>query len=90
MKRKHEHKDMTSQRFVPCPEPQKVEAYLREALDAELFGGDLVCYSCYRYCQQILTSEACTFSSEVIIKNLNKITLRTSFQHLHQNLVIVT
>jgi len=71
VKRKHEHKEMTSQRFLPCPEPQKVEAYLREALDADsFFGGDLVCYSCYRYCQQILTSEACTFSSEVIIKNL--------------------
>ena len=25
VRRKHEHKDMTSQRFVPCPEPQKVE-----------------------------------------------------------------
>ena len=72
VKRRHVHREITSQRFVPCLEPQKVENYLRDMLHADsvLSDSDLVCYSCYRYCQQILVSEVCTFSSEVIINNL--------------------
>lgn len=59
-------------RFVLCTEPHTVKAYLRESADTDSFltASDMVCYSCYKYCKQILSSGVCLLSSDYIIKEL--------------------
>lgn len=70
-KQKHDYR---AQRFLPCPEPEKVGVFLKETLDSECFlsDGDLVCHSCYRYCKHILQTEGCMLSSDDIIKELQE------------------
>lgn len=60
------HKQTQTWRFVACPEPKRIESYLRESadFDCSLTDCDMVCYSCYKYCKQILSSGVCTMSSE--------------------------
>ena len=43
------------QRFFPCPDPTRVEAFLHETVDfdSSLSGDDLLCYTCYKYANHI-------------------------------------
>ena len=74
VRRKHEHTTSSVQRFIPCPEPHKVETFLKETLDHDcsLSAGDLVCYSCYKYCKHILETEDCLLSSDEILNELKQ------------------
>ena len=74
VKRKHEHRASSTQRFHACPEPKKVESFLKETLNLECFlsDGELVCHSCYIYCKYILETENCMLSSDEIVKELQE------------------
>ena len=74
MKRKHTSSTSNAQRFLPCPEPQKVETFLKETVDHEcsLSARDLVCYSCYKYCRHILETNDCMLSSDEILNQLKQ------------------
>ena len=58
--------------FLPCPEPQRVELFLKETTQFEgcLREGDLVCSQCYRYFTGLMKLDVCTLSSEAVVKEL--------------------
>ncbi len=74
VRRKHERKDTTSQRFVSCPKPEMVELHLRDCVDfdSSLSEGDLVCSSCYRYCQHVLNLNPCEITAERVVEQLQE------------------
>ena len=49
---KRKHAKESARRFLSCPDPKKVESYLKDTtgVDICLRDGDLICYSCYRFC----------------------------------------
>ena len=73
-KRKHTSSTSSAQRFLPCPEPQRVETFLKETVDHDcsLSAGDLVCYFCYKYCRHILETNDCMLSSDEILNQLKQ------------------
>ena len=60
--------------FLPCPEPQRVELFLKETTQFEgcLREGDLVCSQCYRYFTGLMKLDVCTLSSEAVVKELKQ------------------
>ena len=62
----HRH---SSHSFVSCPDPKRVESYLRDtiAFSENIQCGDQVCYPCYKSFNQMLKSDVCMLSSEDIV-----------------------
>ena len=73
-KQKRSHVSLAAKRFLPCPEPQKVELFLKESTQFEgcLGDGDLVCSQCYRYFTALIKLNVCTLSSEAVVKELKQ------------------
>lgn len=69
--RKH-HKYTAAQRFSPCPNPKKVEAYLRDTAGYtdKISENDLLCYNWYKYLSQLLKSDVCMLSSDDVLQEL--------------------
>ena len=51
--------------FVSCLDPKRVESYLRDtiAFNGSNKDNDQVCYSCYKFFNQMLKSGVCMLSS---------------------------
>ena len=60
--------------FVSCPIPKIVESYLLDtvAFSGSISDGDQVCWSCYKFFNQILKSDVCMLSSEDIVSELKE------------------
>ena len=58
--------------FISCPEPKKVESYLRDtiAFNENIQYGDQICYPCYKFFNQMLKSDVCMLSSGDIVLEL--------------------
>ena len=74
-KRKHEHSTLAteSSKFVPCPSPKLVESFLLDAVgfESHITEGDLLCFKCYKYFNQVIKSGACTLSTAHILAELS-------------------
>ena len=59
---------------MSCPNPKIVESYLRDtiAFSGSFSDGDQVCWSCYKFFNQILKSDVCMLSSEDIVSELKE------------------
>ena len=51
VKRRHKHSTTSSVQFVTCPNPKRVESYLKSTIDFSytVQDGDQVCYPCYKF-----------------------------------------
>ena len=49
-------------RSFSCPNPKRIESYLRDTIEfsASIQDGDLLCYSCYNFFNQMLKSDVRT------------------------------
>ena len=58
--------------FFTCPNPKRIESYLRDTIEfsASIQDGDLVCYSCYKFFNQMLKSDVCMLASKDIVLEL--------------------
>ena len=59
--------------FISCPEPKKVESYLRDAIafcENIQYGDQILRYPCYKFFNQILKSDVCMLSSGYIVLEL--------------------
>ena len=58
--------------FVTCPDPKRVESYLKSAVGFSdtIQDGDQVCYPCYKYVNKKLKTSECILSSEDIVLEL--------------------
>ena len=66
---KCKHAKESARRFLSCPDPKKVESYLKDTtgVDICLQDGDLICY---RFCTSMLKSDVCMLSSGDIVSEL--------------------
>ena len=50
--------------FISCPEPKKVESYLRDtiAFNENIQYGNQIRYPCYKFFNQMLKSDVCMLS----------------------------
>ena len=62
----------SSHNFVSCPDPNRVESYLRNTTDfsENIQCGNQVWYPCYKFFNQMLKSDVCMMSSEDIVLQL--------------------
>ena len=69
---KREHKRGSVRKFVSCPEPKKLESYLKDTTGyaSSLKEHDLVCHMCYKFFTRMLKCDVCTLSSEAIVSEL--------------------
>ena len=61
VKRRHEHSATLSVNFVTCPDPKRVESYLKSAVGFSdtIQDGDQVCYLCYKFFNKKLKTSEC-------------------------------
>ena len=55
--------------FFACPDPKWVESFLKDTIET-IQDGDQICYSCYKFINQILNSDVCMLCSEDILSEL--------------------
>ena len=69
VKRSHKHSAISSEQFVTCPNPKRVESYLKSTIDFSdtIQDGDQVCYPCYKFFNQKLKSSECMLSNEDVV-----------------------
>ena len=72
VERRHEHSATLSVNFVTCPDPKRVESYLKSAVGFSdtIQDGNKVCYLCYKYFNKKLKTSECILSSEDIVLEL--------------------
>ena len=61
-----------SHSFVSCPDPKRLESYLRDTVmfSESIKTDDQICYPCYKFFNLMLKSGVCMLSSEDIITEL--------------------
>ena len=71
VKRRHEHSATLSVNFVTCPDPKRVESYLKSAVGFR-YRMVIKCaiYPCYKYFNKKLKTSECILSSEDIVLEL--------------------
>ena len=86
VKRRHKHSTTSSVQFVTCPDPRRVESYLKSTLDFSdtIQDGDQVCYPCYKFFNLKLKSSECMLSNEdvVLAKKVHFETNISEFQYV--------
>ena len=58
--------------FVSCPDPKRVESFLRDtiAFSDSIEDSNQVCYPCYKFFNQMLKSDVCMLASDDIVLEL--------------------
>ena len=67
VKRRHIHSARVSTiNLVTCPDPKWVESFLKDNVEFSdtIREGDQICYTCYKFINQILNSDVCMLSSD--------------------------
>ena len=67
VKRRHVHSATVSTiNLVTCPDPKWVESFLKDNIEFNdtIREGDQICYTCYKFINQILNSDVCMLSSD--------------------------
>ena len=67
VKRRHVHSATVSTiNLVTCPDPKWVESFLKDNIEFSdtIREGDQICYTCYKFINQILNSDVCMLSSD--------------------------
>ena len=89
VKRSHKHSVTSSVQFVTCPDPRRVESYLKSTIDFSdtIQDGDQVCFQCYRFFNQKLKSSECMLSNEDVVlalkaKKVQFETITSEFQYV--------
>ena len=69
VKRSHKHSAASSIQFVTCPDPRRVESYLKSTIDFSdtIQYGNQVCYPFYRFFNLKLKSSDCMLSNEDVV-----------------------
>ena len=65
VKRRHVHSATVSTvNFVTCADPKRVESFLKDNIEFSdtIREGDQICYTCYKFINQILNSDVCMLS----------------------------
>ena len=73
VKRRHEHSATLSVNFVTCPDPKRVESYLKSAVGS-IQDGDQVCYLCHKLFNKKLKTSECICDGaawDVRLRNVN-------------------
>ncbi len=67
--RRH-HSESDSAHFLLCPEPARIEVYLRDAVgfSGSLSETDRVCPACFKYCKRLLRSGSSVLCSESVVR----------------------
>lgn len=51
----------SSYNFISCPDPKRVDSYLRDTIvfNGSIHDGDQICFTCYKFFNQMLKSDVC-------------------------------